>query len=61
MNTERRPRKSWMGWEEEGKYPNVIIEVLSNMIARAEDFLSLGLCKSCSVPYAFQTGELYSQ
>lgn len=29
LGTERRPRKSWMVWEEDGKYPNVIVEVLS--------------------------------
>ncbi|MGL5192949.1 MAG: Uma2 family endonuclease, partial [Chroococcales cyanobacterium] len=26
LNTERRERKSWVIWEEEGKYPNFIIE-----------------------------------
>ncbi len=29
LNTERKPRKSWVVWEEGGKYPNVIVEVLS--------------------------------
>jgi Uma2 family endonuclease len=29
LGTERRPRKSWCVWEEDGKYPNVIVEVLS--------------------------------
>jgi Uma2 family endonuclease len=29
LNTERKPRKSWVVWEEGGKYPNVIIELLS--------------------------------
>jgi Uma2 family endonuclease len=33
LNTERRPRKSWVVWEEEGKYPNVIIELLSDSTA----------------------------
>jgi Uma2 family endonuclease len=27
--TEKRPRKSWVVWEEDGKYPNLIIELLS--------------------------------
>ncbi len=29
LGTERRPRKSWVVWEEDGRYPNVIVEVLS--------------------------------
>jgi len=31
--TEKRPRKSWVVWEEEGKYPNLIIELLSDSTA----------------------------
>jgi Uma2 family endonuclease len=30
LGTERKPRKSWVVWEEDGKYPNLIIEVLSD-------------------------------
>jgi Uma2 family endonuclease len=33
LGTERRPRKSWVVWEEDGKYPNVIIELLSESTA----------------------------
>lgn len=29
LGTERKPRKSWVVWEEDGKYPNLIIEILS--------------------------------
>ena len=29
LGTERKPRQSWMVWEEEGKYPNIIVELLS--------------------------------
>ncbi|MEK7834281.1 MAG: Uma2 family endonuclease [Acidobacteriota bacterium] len=29
LNTERRPRYSWVIWEEDGKYPDVIFELLS--------------------------------
>jgi Uma2 family endonuclease len=29
-NTERRPRNSWVVWEEGGRYPDVIIELLSS-------------------------------
>ncbi|MEH2288190.1 Uma2 family endonuclease [Nostoc sp.] len=30
LNTERKIRKSWVVWEEDGKYPNVIVEILSD-------------------------------
>ena len=30
LDTERRSRKSWVVWEEDGKYPNVIVEILSD-------------------------------
>ena len=30
LETERKPRKSWVVWEEDGKYPNVIVELLSD-------------------------------
>jgi Uma2 family endonuclease len=30
LNTERKERKSWVVWEEDGKYPNFILEVLSD-------------------------------
>ncbi|MEA5519411.1 Uma2 family endonuclease [Limnoraphis robusta] len=36
LNTERKPRKSWVVWEEGGKYPNVIIELLSNSTAKVD-------------------------
>lgn len=36
LNTERKPRKSWVVWEEEGKYPNVIIELLSPSTATVD-------------------------
>ncbi len=29
LGTERKTRKSWVVWDEEGKYPNIIIEILS--------------------------------
>lgn len=29
LGTERKPRKSWVVWEEDGKYPHVIVEILS--------------------------------
>lgn len=36
LNTERYPRKSWVVWEEEGKYPNVIVEILSDSTAQVD-------------------------
>ncbi|MGB3404428.1 MAG: Uma2 family endonuclease [Microcoleaceae cyanobacterium] len=36
LNTERKPRKSWVVWEEDGKYPNVIIELLSPSTANVD-------------------------
>ncbi|MFB2835407.1 Uma2 family endonuclease [Floridanema evergladense] len=36
LGTERKPRKSWVVWEEDGKYPNVIVEVLSPKTANID-------------------------
>lgn len=36
LDTEKRPRKSWVVWEEGGKYPNVIIELLSYSTAQTD-------------------------
>lgn len=33
LNTEYKNRDSWVIWEEDGKYPNLIIELLSNSTA----------------------------
>ncbi len=33
LDTERKSRKSWIVWEEDGKYPNVIVELLSRSTA----------------------------
>jgi len=30
LGTEKKDRKSWVVWQKEGKYPNVIVEVLSD-------------------------------
>jgi Uma2 family endonuclease len=32
-NTQRQPRRSWVVWEEDGKYPDLIIELLSESTA----------------------------
>ncbi|MUL36565.1 Uma2 family endonuclease [Gloeocapsopsis dulcis] len=34
LNTERREHKSWIVWEEDGKYPNFILEILSESTAK---------------------------
>ncbi len=36
LNTEYKSRKSWVVWEEEGKYPNVIVEMLSDSTAETD-------------------------
>lgn len=36
LGTDRRTRKSWVVWEEDGKYPNVIVEILSDTTARSD-------------------------
>lgn len=36
LGTERKPRKSWVVWEEEGKYPNIIVEILSSKTAKTD-------------------------
>ncbi|MBW4489563.1 MAG: Uma2 family endonuclease [Trichocoleus desertorum ATA4-8-CV12] len=36
LGTERKPRKSWVIWEENGKYPNVIVEILSGSTAATD-------------------------
>jgi Uma2 family endonuclease len=36
LSTEKRDRRSWTIWEEGGKYPNVVIELLSNSTATVD-------------------------
>ncbi|MCP6759700.1 MAG: Uma2 family endonuclease [Fischerella sp. CENA71] len=36
LDTERKARKSWIVWEEDGKYPNVILEILSESTANID-------------------------
>ncbi|MBE9118966.1 Uma2 family endonuclease [Lusitaniella coriacea LEGE 07157] len=36
LGTERKTRKSWVVWEEEGKYPNFILEILSDSTAKID-------------------------
>ncbi len=36
LDTERRERKSWVVWAEDGKYPNFILEVLSDSTAQID-------------------------
>ncbi|BAZ01454.1 hypothetical protein NIES37_54540 [Tolypothrix tenuis PCC 7101] len=36
LNTERKTRKSWVVWEEDGNYPNFILEILSESTASTD-------------------------
>lgn len=36
LGSDPRPRKSWMIWREGGKYPNVVIEMLSDSTAKTD-------------------------
>lgn len=36
LGTQRKPRKSWVVWQEDGNYPNVIVELLSNSTAATD-------------------------
>ena len=36
LGTERKPRKSWVVWEEDGKYPHIIVEILSSSTAATD-------------------------
>lgn len=35
-NTVKRPRRSWVVWQEDGKYPDIIIELLSDSTAKVD-------------------------
>jgi Uma2 family endonuclease len=41
LGAEKRPRKSWVTWEENGQYPHIIIELLSNSTAKTDDLRSV--------------------
>jgi Uma2 family endonuclease len=41
LGTEKRPRKSWVIWEEDGQYPHIIIELLSDSTAKTDDLRSV--------------------
>jgi len=36
LGTENKPRKSWVVWGEEGRYPNLIVEILSTSTAKVD-------------------------
>ena len=36
LGTERKTRKSWVVWDEDGKYPNIILEILSPKTANTD-------------------------
>ena len=43
LGAEKQPRKSWVVWEEGGKYPNVIVELLSESTAKTDRGLKKAL------------------
>jgi len=36
LNSDSQPRRSWVVWDEDGKYPNVIVELLSESTAAVD-------------------------
>ncbi|MEO1395034.1 MAG: Uma2 family endonuclease [Cyanobacteria bacterium J06634_5] len=36
LGAEKRPRKSWVVWDENGQYPNIIVELLSTSTAKTD-------------------------
>jgi Uma2 family endonuclease len=36
LGTEKKDRKSWVVWQEDGKYPNLIVEILSSSTAAVD-------------------------
>ncbi|GAB4295329.1 MAG: hypothetical protein Fur0025_32380 [Oscillatoriaceae cyanobacterium] len=36
LDVEYKERKSWVVWEEDGKYPNVIVEIISSITAATD-------------------------
>ena len=54
LGTERKPRKSWVVWAEDGKYPNVIVEVLSDSTAKTDRGLKKQIYQD-----TFRTPEYY--
>ena len=54
LDTEKRPRKSWVVWGEGGKYPNLIIEILSTSTAKIDRTLKKELYQN-----TFRTPEYF--
>ena len=54
LDTQHYPRKSWVVWEEEGKYPNVVIEVLSDSTSHIDKGLKKQIYQDIwRTPYYF--------
>ncbi|MCC5635760.1 Uma2 family endonuclease [Nostoc sp. CHAB 5844] len=54
LDTERKARNSWVVWEENGKYPNIIIELLSDSTAATDKGLKKEIYQD-----TFRTPEYY--
>ena len=52
--TQKHPRKSWVVWEEDGRYPDLIIELLSDSTADVDRTLKKALYQDC-----FRTPEYF--
>lgn len=46
LGTERKDRRSWVVWDENGQYPNVILEILSNSTKNVDKGLKKELYQS---------------
>ncbi|NJM45236.1 MAG: Uma2 family endonuclease [Alkalinema sp. RU_4_3] len=53
QDTERKPRKSWVVWEEDGKYPDLIIELLSDSTAEVDRSLKKELYQNSFHTYEY--------
>lgn len=54
LGTERKPRSSWVVWQEGGRYPNVIVEILSPATAAVDRGLKKQIYQD-----SFQTPEYF--
>ena len=52
-DTEKRPRTSWVVWEEDGRYPDLIIELLSNSTAKVDRNLKKSFYENSFPPEYF--------
>ena len=61
LGTELKNRKSWVVWEENGKYPNLIIEILSDSTAKIDKGLKKEIYQTISLEQIYATILYYLQ